>query len=429
MPILPSDRVLQEEAPGPAPAVPFRGRDFRAAKAFLHGTHRTRPPHETLERIRPYFGTVGLTRLANLTGLDRIGVPVTLAVRPNGRVLSNAAGKGLTSEAASVSAAMEAIEVYHAENVRLAVLCQSYETLHTERATIPIDRLSHIRHAVFNARLPERWVLGWDLMQQQEVAVPFALVSLIAGPGWPSAWWSFQGGSNGLASGNQFLEAVCAGLFEVIERDALACHMVAWEQLGRPIPRLRLETIGSPLVQDLLARLIAARVQPLLFDCAVDTGVPAYLVYLYDQEQRHVGIFRGSGAHLDPEVAIVRALTEAIQSRAVYFAGSRDDLLRRGLLSLQVHDDRAIEFLESVPPTVDAGEIRSEATPAFEGDVHLVLQKLRSAGLDQAVVLDLTHPGFDISVVRVIVPGLEGYRLESTAPGRRALTFAASRQQ
>jgi ribosomal protein S12 methylthiotransferase accessory factor len=95
-----------------------------------------------------------------------------------------------------------------------------------------------------------------------------------------------------------------------------------------------------------------------------------------------------------------------------------------------VHDDRrAIQVLESVPPTVDGGELTSQATPVFETDVQLVLQKLHWAGLDRVIVVDLTHPGFDISVVRVIVPGLEGYRFENTAPGRRARSFSAGRQR
>jgi ribosomal protein S12 methylthiotransferase accessory factor len=205
--------------------------------------------------------------------------------------------------------------------------------------------------------------------------------------------------------------------------------MTVWEQLGQMMPRVRLETIAFPLVHDLLARLHAARVTPLLFDLTIDTGVPVYLAYVYDEVQRHVGIYRGSGAHLDPEVAMVRALTEAIQSRAVYFAGSRDDLLRRGLLSLQLHDERrAIQLLESVPSTVDAGALTSQATPSFEADMHLVLRRLELAGLEQVVVFDLTHPGFDISVVRVIVPGLEGYRFESFTPGRRAQAFLASKR-
>jgi YcaO-like protein with predicted kinase domain len=418
MAISPSESAFQQDVPGTGLAVAYRGHDFRAAKAFLSGTHRTVSPDETLERIRPYFATAGLTRLANITGLDRIGVPVVLAVRPNGRVLSVAAGKGLTLAAANVSAAMEAIEIYHGENVRLEIFYRSYETLLGERAAVPIEDLPQAKHSSFNPRLPERWVLGWDLMKQRDVAAPLALVALAADPGPPFAWWSFRGGSNGLASGNHFLEALCAGLYEVIERDALACHLIAWEQLGHTIPRVRLETIAFPLVQDVLARLRAAEVRPLFFDCTVDTGVPVYLAYMYDGAQRRVGIMRGSGAHLDPEVAMLRALTEAIQSRAVYFAGSRDDLLRRGLLSVQVHDDRrAIQFLESVPPTVDAGQLTSEAAPVFEADVHFLLQKLHLAGLDQVVVLDLTHSEFEISVVRVIVPGLEGYRFEGTAPG------------
>jgi YcaO-like protein with predicted kinase domain len=429
MAISSSESAFQPDVPNTGLAVAYRGREFRATKAFLSGTHRTVSPDETLERIRPYFAAAGLTRLANITGLDRIGVPVVLAVRPNGRVLSVAAGKGLTLAAASVSAAMEAIEIYHAENVRLEVLFRSYETLLAEQATTPIEALPRARYGSFNPQLTERWVLGWDLMTQREVAAPLALVALAAEPGPPFAWWAFRGGSNGLASGNHFLEALCAGLYEVIERDALGCHMTAWEQLGHALPRLRLETIAFPLVQDLLARLRAAEVKPVLFDCTIDTSVPVYLAYVYDGAQRHIGISRGSGAHLDPEVAMLRALTEAIQSRAVYIAGSRDDMLRRGLTALQVHDDRrAIQYMESVPPTVDAGGLVSQAMPVFEADVHILLRKLRLAGLDRVVVFDLTHPGFDISVVRVTVPGLEGYRFDGTAPGRRALDFMASKQ-
>jgi ribosomal protein S12 methylthiotransferase accessory factor len=39
---------------------------------------------------------MGVTRIANVTGLDRIGIPVAIAVRPNSRSVSVAQGKGQT---------------------------------------------------------------------------------------------------------------------------------------------------------------------------------------------------------------------------------------------------------------------------------------------------------------------------------------------
>ena len=108
-------------------AITIGNAELRAAKTFWLGTHRVSPPGETLERIRPHFRAVGLTRLADITGLDRVGVPVVLGFRPNSPTLSNSSGKGVSVEAATVSAAMEAIELDHAERVSLPALDSSYE--------------------------------------------------------------------------------------------------------------------------------------------------------------------------------------------------------------------------------------------------------------------------------------------------------------
>ena len=60
-------------------------------KSFRQGTHRVATPVETLARVRPQMARMGITRLGNITGLDRIGIPVAIAVRPNSR---SAAGDG-----------------------------------------------------------------------------------------------------------------------------------------------------------------------------------------------------------------------------------------------------------------------------------------------------------------------------------------------
>ncbi|MGE5291379.1 MAG: YcaO-like family protein [Micromonosporaceae bacterium] len=54
----------------------------------------------------------------------------------------------------------------------------------------------------------------------------------------------------------------------------------------------------------------------------------------------------------------------------------------------------------------------------------------RSAGISQAVVVDLTREEFGIPVVRAVVPGLEGpIELDpSCLPGRRAMDLAGRRR-
>ena len=94
---------------GDAP-INYYGEQHTATKEFLLGTQRAMPPEETLARIRPHFATVGITRLADITGLDRLGVPIWCSIRPDSSTLAVDSGKGATPVAAATSAAMEALE-------------------------------------------------------------------------------------------------------------------------------------------------------------------------------------------------------------------------------------------------------------------------------------------------------------------------------
>jgi ribosomal protein S12 methylthiotransferase accessory factor len=292
---------------------------------------------------------------------------------------------------------------------------------------IPYELLLLSKGSVFTVNRPETWVEGWDIVTQRAMWVPFVQTALAADPdGHARRWRPFQVGSNGLASGNVMSEAICAALLEVIERDAVACHAYAVRR-GRPRPtRVISESIRFPLPLDLLDRLGTAGLRAILYDQACNTDVPVYMATIYEQSDRHVGRYSGYGAHLDPEVAMARALTEAVQSRLTYIAGSRDDYFRHDYFAHRMSDgDADTEALERQPATVDVSRQRSEATTTFEGDVAVLVDKLCRIGLRQVIVVDLTHQDVGIPVVRVIVPGLEGCSfLPAYAPARRAIEFA-----
>jgi ribosomal protein S12 methylthiotransferase accessory factor len=84
--------------------------------------------------------------------------------------------------------------------------------------------------------------------------------------------------------------------------------------------------------------------------------------------------------------------------------------------------------MQALTPSVEFGSHPSEATPSFEGDTHVALRKLQRAGLRQAIVVDLSRPELPVNVVKVVVPGLEGYMFDFYTPGRRAKAFAKRRQ-
>ena len=66
----------------------------RTPKVYVRGTHRTVPPAETLARLKPLLPKMGITRLANVTGLDTIGIPVVMSVRPRLAVAVGLPGQG-----------------------------------------------------------------------------------------------------------------------------------------------------------------------------------------------------------------------------------------------------------------------------------------------------------------------------------------------
>ena len=413
-------------------SINFRNQAYQAAKRYWQGTHRAASPKETLERVRPYFKSIGLTRIANITGLDKIGIPVTISIRPNSYSVATSSGKGITLEAAMASAAMESIELYCAETIELPEINLSYAQIAQNYPVISLENLPLRENSLFNVNRPEQWCLGWDIVNQNEVAVPVQVVSMNYHKFWYkdfTSLGSFDMGSNGLASGNHFLEAVCSALFEVIERDAISCQLAAFVKgygmQGYPMPRVRLETVEYPIVRKLLAQFEAAQLVPILFDCTVDTEVPVYRAQVYDPSG-HVPSTHGYGAHLDPEVAMGRALAEAAQTRAILISGARDDVFHQyyTVLRLQRNSDSEKRNLESNPPTVDARERKSQATSTFEGDIAILLEKLKQAGLNQVIVFDLSPPEWDISVVRVVVPGLEASFHTNYNPKKRAIAFA-----
>lgn len=409
----------------------FRGEQFSAQKLYFQGTHRVRTPEETWEVIAPLAVQAGVTRVSNITGLDRIGIPVTLAIRPTALMLATSSGKGMTLEIANVSGLMEAIEVYCGEMMDLPCLHLPYSELRERVATIPKDLLPLRRGTLFQTDWPERWVVGWDLCKQEEVAAPLlsVLMNFHTYRQVATELNSFESSTNGLASGNHFLEALASGMYELIERDAISCHLYASSVSSFASPKVKLETIPYLSVRHILEKLKAAEIRPLLYDCTVDTGVFTFKAEIYDLKISHSMATLGYGTHLDPEVAMIRALTEAVQGRGIVIAGSRDDLFPSQFELMKKYDQcRDPDYFDSPPATVDATGYSPETTTTLHGDVQLLLSKLKSAGISQVIVFDLTAaiPAAlsKICVLRVLIPGLEGYPSPVSKPGARAKQFA-----
>src|SRR5664280_64718 len=144
----------------------FRGEDLASRKLYLGTTQRACAPEETLARIEPLLPLAGITRCADITGLDRLGIPVTLAIRPNARLIVGATGKGSTLVHATVSGLMEALEVHHAEYAEyadLGVVMTSYADLASSGVDIVSPgELPVARYGTFDAGWTMAWAWGFD---------------------------------------------------------------------------------------------------------------------------------------------------------------------------------------------------------------------------------------------------------------------------
>src|SRR5687768_16044725 len=153
---------------------------------------------------------LGITRLANLTGLDTLGVPVFSAIRPNGRSLSTSQGKGLDVDSAAVSALMESIETWHAEHMVAPRVRGSVRGLRGRLSLVDARRLPRPARGKLDLDAEHDWVEGWDLAAGAPIWVPLESVSLDCV--FPSGYQpTFDVSSNGLASGNHLLEAISHG--------------------------------------------------------------------------------------------------------------------------------------------------------------------------------------------------------------------------
>lgn len=401
-----------------------------AGKTYYRGTHRTVPPEQTIARLQPLLSTFGVTRVANLTGLDRSGIPVVMVCRPNARSSAVFHGKGIDIASAKASGLMEAIETWHAEHVRLPLRFGSFADLRQSLELVEVDRLPRAPGGRFHPELPMLWVEGRDLIGERALWLPYECVHMNATVPEPPGSGCFESSTNGLASGNHFLEAASHAFCEVIERDATSLWHRRSSAMQKEV-RLDLSTVSDELCCDILERLAATDLDVAVWDITTDIGVPAFQCLLVDRtgEISHLG--QGAGCHPTREVALLRALTEAAQVRTTYIVGSREDIQRADYLpaTLDARARSARALMGPVEPKRDFKAVGRFVFADFETEIAWILDRLRQAGIREAIVVDLTHPGLDVSVVRAVIPGLEGSDHHAGyVPGARARAIVEQRR-
>lgn len=337
--------------------------------------------------LEPQLADVGITRVADLTGLDEIDVPVCAAVRPAARSLAVSQGKGLDAEGAWLGAVLEALELHAAEHVA--------PDRHARRAAargapclLPAGTADTAKADI------EAWVAGRTLPEGAPIWVPHDLVSVDLTR--PSRLHGWRRTSSGLGAGATIEAATRHALLEVVERHAVAvANDVPRRARLLPLPRRPAGELG-----EVIARIQAADARPLLWLLPSPPG-------LFVVKARLPAVAAGAppviGAACDVTAvdAALRALLECIQSRATRLAGARDDL-GHGDYATDEEGALAARLRAALPASTTDWPDHAGLPATSEA----VVASLASSGFTEVVVVVLPTPLAGIHVVRVLVPGL-----------------------
>jgi len=384
---------------------------------------------DVLDRILPHLPKIGVTRVADLTGLDAIGIPVCAAHRPNARSLAITQGKGATLEDAKTSAIMEAVELSCAETPVIPLRLATANELSLGGEIIPLERLPLLEGMPIPRDRTALWAEGKPVGRGRPVWVPYEVIHMNYTLPLPPRLGCFLMSSTGLAAGMSVDAAVAQALAEAIERDAIT--LWRHQPSGPSERRVDLDTVDDPACLDLLARFDRAGVACAIWDVTSDLEIPVFFVTIVDRvddARRGLHAASGSGAHPDRGSALSRALTEAAQSRLTLISGGRDDRSRasyrkmRGATALQAQRAEIVDG----SALRRFSDICTHPVLGVDQALSCMLAALSRAGLGVPVVVDLSIADIPASVVRVLVPGLEGTSdAPGYKPGARALALRA----
>ena len=392
---------------------------------YFKGTHRIIPPNETIKNNEEKCKIAGITRITEITHLDRIGLPVFSAIRPTSQdgAISIYGGKGISSEHAKASAMMEGFERYSAEKQCENLVTGTVSEISSKGNTIDVESLNLPKD--FKKENIELFNLEWnichDLISGDDYYVPSNAIYHPYVLEDNSCQSLFKSNTNGLASGNSLEEAILHGMFEVIERDAWSI----FELTHKNYKQIDLDSIESETVNDALSKFSENDIKIKLMDFTADVNIPTIAASADDTLLKDAGLLTlGIGTHLDPEVAVLRALTEVAQSRATQIHGAREDTVRADFARTAGYERmKHINkyYFQEEDEKIRLSDIENRSTDSITKDIDIVLEELKSNEIEHMLYYDLTRPELNVNVVRVIIPTMELYSIDPSRAGYRFL--------
>jgi thioglycine synthase len=365
----------------------------RPVRYFENG-FRTVSPEETLSRIEKLMLSTNLEMRFERRWVENTPFIYYLFhfLSPEGEHADQVyLGKGLSDRQCMISAVMEFVERFSARRIGdEEMIVASYHGVKSHACDPAQFILPSNTHYDPDSEMD--WVWGYSLTHQEPLMVPANLVFLpyVADKPEKQIYGSYD--SNGLASGNCIEEAILHGLLEVIERDV----RVIMEYNRLAMPDLKVDFSDDEPILLLLKNLKACHIRYWIKDITNDIPIPSIGAFLKGSYKNGEETFSyASGTHLNPQIALSRALTEAMQLyprcanyEAWLNSGPIDYLYQEGprrIKSIAATDSCSADLKENIEHCVN------------------ILKKFNA----EVVVVDLGRQELMFPVVRVCVTNLQ----------------------
>jgi len=411
------------------------------------GGHRALTPEQMLERyghlVDPVTGLVPEIRrdprgpeFFNCfhAGFNPVGGRHGLAsVRAGLR--GNASGKGTTPLQARVGALAEALERHSGHlqggepTVRASFRALGADAVHPDAVQL-FDPRQYRERERWNAEHGAflqiadpfdegdevDWTPVWSLTERRRKLLPTALLYYNA-PQRPDRRYCLAS-SNGCAAGGTPEDAVLQGLLELVERDAIALW---WYNRTRQ-PAVDLDACADPWIAELRQVHASLNREVWALDLTSDLGIPVVAALSRRTDKPAEDVMLGFGAHLDPRLALRRALTEVnqlmpavvdVRPDGTGYGFSDPDTLH--WMRTATTGNQPYLLPDPAQPVLRPGAAREHRTDLL--DDITALERLLSASGHETLLLDQTRPESGLPVFKVVVPGLRPH-WNRFAPGR-----------
>jgi len=441
----PQCRICGDASPQNPEGHPPLKLQSRRKTCFSDNGHRITSPEQLLERLAPHISPIsGVIRSFAKFDISDNAPIHTYISRHEFRCLfddlsllqdnlrGRSAGKGTTDLQAKASAFCEAIERYcgvyqgdeatrhnsYQELVELAIpphrclLFSEYQ--YQNREQLNRDCIHYFQYIPepFDSEQVIDWTPVWSLTEKRSKWLPTAYCYHGYPVTKPAYCWA---DTNGTSAGNAIEEAIFQGMMELVERDAVA---IWWYNRLR-MPGVDLDSFDNPYIHHLQQYFAHLGRDLWVLDVSQDLGIPVFVALSRRRNAPAEDILLGAGAHLDPQIAILRSLTEVNQSLPAVAVYDGDCTVYP---PIQTNSDRAVftwwttatianqPYLLPHPhhPHKQTKDYPKLWSDDILEDIQWCQKQIEGAGLE-LLVLDQTRLDIELNVVKVVIPGLRHF--------------------